>query len=99
MYKIDNPGGEKMNNQELDQLIADLFEVKQAILQLTFILSLIQAEIVRLTAEGNNQEEIDNLIQASFIIQQVILQLASILLLIKAEIAKLSTENGVENAA
>ena len=48
-----------MNNQELEDLIADFFEVKQAILQLNFILSLIQAEIVRLSAEENNQEEID----------------------------------------
>ena len=99
MYKVDNPGGEKMNNQNLDQLIEDLFEVQQAILQLTFILSLIQAEIVRLTAEGNNQEEIDNLVQAAFIIQQVILQLTSILLLIEAEIAKINPENGAKNAA
>ena len=76
-----------------------LFQVEQAILQLSFILSLIQAEIVRLTAEGNNQEEIDNLVQDSFVVTQVILQLTSILLLIQAEIAGLSTENGVENAA
>ena len=99
MYKIDNPGGEKMISQELDQLIADLFEVQQAILQVTFILSLIQAEIVKLTAEGNNQEEINNLVQASFVLQQVILQLVSILLLIEAEIAGLSPENGAEKAA
>jgi hypothetical protein len=82
-----------MNNQELEDLIADFFEVKQAILQLNFILSLIQAEIVRLSAEENNQEEIDELVQASFIIKQLILQLTSILLLIQAEIARLSTEN------
>ncbi|HHU90755.1 MAG TPA: hypothetical protein GXZ22_06830 [Clostridiaceae bacterium] len=88
-----------MNNQELDELIAAFFQVEQAILQLSFILSLIQAEIVRLTAEGNNQEEIDNLVQDSFVVTQVILQLTSILLLIQAEIAGLSTENGVENAA
>ncbi|NLX63886.1 MAG: hypothetical protein GX022_03785 [Clostridiaceae bacterium] len=88
-----------MNNQNPYQLIADYFEVQQAILLLVFILSLIRAEIVRLTAEGNNQEEINNLVQADFIIQQVILQLVSILLLIEAEIAKLSPENGAQNAA
>lgn len=81
-----------MGNQELEDLIADLFSVKQAILQLNFILSLIQAEIVRLTAEGNNQEEIDALVQLSFIITQIILQLAFILSLIQAEIFRLSTE-------
>ena len=82
-----------MNDQELDDLIVDLFAVKQAILQLNFILSLIQAEIVRLTAEGNNEEEINNLVQESFIITQVILQLTFILSLIQAEIVRLSTEN------
>ena len=82
-----------MNDQELDDLIVDLFEVKQAILQLNFILSLIQAEIVRLSAEGNNEEEIEDLIQDSFVVTQVILQLTSILLLIQAEIVRLSTEN------
>lgn len=82
-----------MNDQELDDLIVDLFAVKQAILQLNFILSLIQAEIVRLTAEGNNEEEINNLGQESFIITQVILQLTSILLLIQEEIVRLSQEN------
>lgn len=82
-----------MNNQELDDLIVAFFEVEQAILQLSFILSLIQAEIVRLTAEGNNEEEINNLIQDSFVITQVILQLTSILLLIEEEIFKVSTEN------
>ena len=81
-----------MNNQELDDLIVAFFEVEQAILQLSFILSLIQAEIVRLTAEGNNEEEINNLIQDSFVITQVILQLTSILLLIQEEIFKVSTE-------
>lgn len=81
-----------MNDQELDDLIVDLFEVEQAILQLNFILSLIQAEIVRLTAEGNNEEEINNLVQESFVITQVILQLTSILLLIQEEIFKVSTE-------
>jgi len=99
MYKVDNPGGEKMNNQKLDQLIADLFEVQQAILQLLFILSLIRAEIIRLTAEGNNQEEINNLVQADYIIQQVILQLVYIVLLIEAEIAKINAKNGAKNAA
>ena len=82
-----------MNNQELDDLIVAFFEVEQAILQLSFILSLIQAEIVRLTAEGNNEEEINNLIQDSFVITQVILQLTFILLLIEEEIFKVSTEN------
>lgn len=81
-----------MSNQELEDLIVDLLNVEQAILQLSFILSLIQAEIVRLSAEGNNQEEIDELIQASFVITQVILQLTSILTLIQAEIVRLSTE-------
>ncbi len=82
-----------MNNQELDDLIVAFFEVEQVILQLSFILSLIQAEIVRLTAEGNNEEKINNLIQDSFVITQVILQLTSILLLIEEEIFKVSTEN------
>ncbi len=82
-----------MNDQELDDLIVAYFEVKQVILQLNFILSLIQTEIVRLSAENNNQEEIDNLIQDSFVVTQVILQLTSILLLIQAEIVRLSQEN------
>jgi len=81
-----------MINQDLEQLIADLINVKQAILQLNFILNLIQVEIVRLTAEGNNQEEIDALVQASFIITNVILELTIILNLIQAEIARLSEE-------
>ncbi len=82
-----------MNEQELDDLIVDYFEVLQAILQLNFILSLIQAEIVRLSAEEGNQEEIDSLIQDSFVVTQVILQLTFILSLIQAEIVRLSTEN------
>ncbi|NLL66665.1 MAG: hypothetical protein GX236_03045 [Clostridiaceae bacterium] len=82
-----------MNNQEIDALIADFFAVKQAILQLNFILSLIQAEIVRLSEEGNNEEEIDALIQDAFVVTQVILQLTSILVLIQAEIVRLSEEN------
>jgi predicted double-glycine peptidase len=53
---------------------------------------LIQAEIVRLSAEENNQEEIDALVQESFIITQVILQLTIILSMIQAEIVRLSTE-------
>ena len=81
-----------MNNQELEDLILDLFNVQQAILQLNFILSLIQVEIVRLSAEENNQEEIDALVQESFIITQVILQLTIILSMIQAEIVRLSTE-------
>lgn len=81
-----------MNNQELEDLILDLFNVQQSILQLNFILSLIQAEIVRLSAEENNQEEIDALVQESFIITQVILQLTIILSMIQAEIVRLSTE-------
>lgn len=92
MYKKDNLGGGMMINQDLEQLIADLINVKQAILQLNFILNLIQVEIVRLTAEGNNQEEIDALVQASFIITNVILELTIILNLIQAEIARLSEE-------
>lgn len=82
-----------MNNHQIDTLIKDYFEVVQAILQLNFILSLINNEIVRLSSEGNNEEEIEELIQASFVIKQVILQLTSILLLIKAEIVRLETEN------
>ena len=82
-----------MNNQELDDLILAYFEVKQVIMQLNFILSLIQAEIVRLTEEGNNQEEIDDLIQDSFVVTQVILQLTFILSLIQAEIVRLSQED------
>lgn len=81
-----------MIDQELESLIVDLLNVQQAILQLNFILSLIQAEIVRLDAEGNNQEEIDALVQQSFIITQVILQLTIILTLIQSEIARLSAE-------
>jgi len=92
MYKKDNLGGGTMTNQDLEQLIADLINVKKAILQLNFILTLIQAEIVRLTAEGNNQEEIDALVQASFIITNVILELAIIINLIQAEIARLIEE-------
>lgn len=92
MYKKDNLGGGMMNNQELDNLIVDYFEVLQAILQANFALSLIQAEIVRLSAEGNNQEEIDALIQETFVITQVILQLTSILNLIQAQIVRLSQE-------
>ncbi len=81
-----------MNNQELDALIVDYFEVKQAILQANFALSLIQSEIVRLSEEGNNQEEIDELVQDSFVVTQIILELTLILNLIKAEIARLSEE-------
>lgn len=81
-----------MVGQELEGLIVDLLNVQQAILQLNFILSLIQAEIVRLDAEGNNQEEIDALVQQYFIITQVILQLTIILTLIQSEIARLSAE-------
>lgn len=82
-----------MNDQELDDLIVDYFQVKQAILQLNFILSLIQNQIVRLSAEDNNEEEINQLIQDAFVVTQVILQLTSILLLIQAEIVRLCQEN------
>ncbi|MGI6085831.1 MAG: hypothetical protein ACOYIF_10385 [Acetivibrionales bacterium] len=81
-----------MNNQ-IEDLLQDAAEVTQVILQLTFILSLIQAEIVRLSAEDGNQEEIDALIQDSFVVEQVILQLTIILSLIQAEIVRLSQEN------
>lgn len=82
-----------MDNQEIDALVEDLLTVTQVILQLDFILSLIQAEIVRLSAENNNQEEIDALIQESFVVTQVILQLTIILSLIQAEIVRLSSED------
>ncbi|NMA65170.1 MAG: hypothetical protein GX957_02875, partial [Clostridiaceae bacterium] len=73
-----------MNNQELDKLIEDFFAVQQAILQLNFILSLIQVEIIRLSSEDNNQEEIDDLVQDFFVVTEVILQLTIILTLIQA---------------
>ena len=82
-----------MNNQEIDALIEDLLTVTQVILQLNFILSLIQTEIVRLSSEGNNQEQIDALVQDSFVVAQVILQLTIILTMIQAEIARLSSED------
>ena len=82
-----------MNNQEIDALVQDLLTVKQVILQLNFILSLIQAEIVRLSLEGNNQEEIDALLQDYFAVKQAILQATFILSQIKSEIVRLSTEN------
>ena len=81
-----------MNNQEIEALLVDYFEVVQAILQLNFLLSQIQADIVRLSAEVNNQEEIDQLIQAYFIIEQLILQLTIILTLIQGEIVRQSDE-------
>jgi hypothetical protein len=40
------------NQQQIDALVQDSFVVTQVILQLTFILSLIQAEIVRLSQEN-----------------------------------------------
>lgn len=82
-----------MNNQDIEALLEDYFEVLQAILQLNFLLLQIQADIVRLSAENNKQEEIDQLIQASFIIKQLILQLTIILTLIQAEIVRQSEEN------
>ncbi|HBR02480.1 MAG TPA: hypothetical protein DD738_07705 [Ruminiclostridium sp.] len=82
-----------MNNQGIDALVEDLVMVTQAILQLNFILSLIQTEIVRLSSEGNNQEQIDALVQDSFVVAQVILQLTIILTMIQAEIARLSSED------
>ena len=82
-----------MNNQEIEALIEDYFAVKQAILQLNFMLSLVQAEIVRLSVEGNNQAEINELIQTAFAIEQLILQLAYILTLIQAEIVRQSNAN------
>jgi hypothetical protein len=81
-----------MDNQEVDTLIQDYLEVTQAILQLTFILSLIQSQLVRLTSEGNNQEQIDALIQDYLVIQRVILQLAFILSLIQSELVRLTSE-------
>ena len=85
-----------MNNQNLDTLIQDLLAVKQAILQLNFILSLIQTQIVLLSSENNNQEEIDALVQDFFVVTEVILQLTIILTRIKAQIAALEEP---ENAA
>lgn len=82
-----------MDNEQIDALVEDLFTVTKVILQLDFILSLIQDEIVRLSAENGNQEEIDALIQDSFVVTQVILQLTYILSLIQAEIVRLSSEN------
>ncbi len=86
------------NQQEINALIVDYLEVRNAILQLDFILSLIQNQIVRLSQMGDNEAQINALIQDAFIIQQVILQLTSILLLIQAEIVRLSSDNSA-NAA
>ncbi len=89
-----------MNNQQLEALVEDLLNVTQAILQLNFLLSQIQTEIVRLSAENNNEEEINALIQESFIVTQTILQLTIILSLIQAEIVRLSEDDnndGPEN--
>ncbi|NLM72454.1 MAG: hypothetical protein GX184_00235 [Clostridiaceae bacterium] len=83
------------NNEQIEALVEDLLAVTQVILQLNFILSLIQTEIVRLSAENNNQEQIDALIQDAFIVTQVILELTIILTLIQAEIVRLSEENMV----
>lgn len=82
-----------MNNQDIEALLVDYFEVKQAILQMNFLLTQIQTEIVRLSAEEGNQEEIDELIQDLFVTKQLILQLTYILSLIQAEIVRQSTEN------
>jgi len=82
-----------MNNQNLEQLLQDFFAVQQAIIQLNFILSLIQAQIVNLSITNNNQEEIDALVQDFFVITEVILQLTVILTQIQAQIAQLEEEN------
>lgn len=76
----------------LESLLLDCFEVKQAILQMNFLLSQVKTEIVKLTVEGNNEEKIKELIRFSFDLQQLILQLAYILSLIQAEIVRLSSQ-------